>query len=58
MQISAVRFDRAPLAHYNCRLIFGVQSIMYAVIATGGKQYRVSEGTIVRVEKLDADAGA
>ena len=31
---------------------------MYAVIATGGKQYRVSEGTVVRVEKLDADAGA
>jgi large subunit ribosomal protein L21 len=25
---------------------------MYAVIATGGKQYRVSEGTVVRVEKL------
>jgi large subunit ribosomal protein L21 len=31
---------------------------MYAVIATGGKQYRVSEGTVVRVEKLDAEAGA
>jgi large subunit ribosomal protein L21 len=31
---------------------------MYAVIATGGKQYRVSEGTVVRVEKLDADQGA
>ncbi len=31
---------------------------MYAVIATGGKQYRVSEGTVVRIEKLDADAGA
>ncbi len=31
---------------------------MYAVIATGGKQYRVSEGTVVRVEKLAADAGA
>jgi len=31
---------------------------MYAVIATGGKQYRVSEGTVVRVEKLDVDAGA
>ncbi len=29
---------------------------MYAVIATGGKQYRVSEGTVVRVEKLDAGA--
>lgn len=31
---------------------------MFAVICTGGKQYRVSEGTVVRVEKLDADAGA
>ena len=31
---------------------------MYAVINTGGKQYRVSEGTVVRVEKLDAEAGA
>ncbi|MBR3277638.1 MAG: bL21 family ribosomal protein, partial [Lachnospiraceae bacterium] len=25
---------------------------MYAVIATGGKQYRVSEGDVIRVEKL------
>ncbi|MFO1376731.1 MAG: 50S ribosomal protein L21 [Steroidobacteraceae bacterium] len=31
---------------------------MFAVINTGGKQYRVSEGTVVRIEKLDADAGA
>ena len=31
---------------------------MYAVIATGGKQYRVSEGSVLRVEKLDAEAGA
>jgi len=31
---------------------------MYAVIATGGKQYRVQEGAVVRVEKLDADQGA
>jgi large subunit ribosomal protein L21 len=31
---------------------------MYAVISTGGKQYRVSEGTVVRIEKLDADVGA
>ncbi len=30
---------------------------MYAVIATGGKQYRVSEGDVVRVEKLDAAVG-
>nr|WP_298723971.1 50S ribosomal protein L21 [uncultured Steroidobacter sp.] len=31
---------------------------MYAVISTGGKQYRVSEGQVVRVEKLEAEAGA
>jgi large subunit ribosomal protein L21 len=31
---------------------------MYAVIATGGKQYRVAEGDVVRIEKLDADVGA
>ncbi|MGI9301863.1 MAG: 50S ribosomal protein L21 [Gammaproteobacteria bacterium] len=31
---------------------------MYAVIATGGKQYRVAEGDVIRVEKLPADAGA
>ncbi|HFD80242.1 MAG TPA: 50S ribosomal protein L21 [Gammaproteobacteria bacterium] len=31
---------------------------MYAVIVTGGKQYRVSQGDKLRVEKLDADEGA
>ena len=31
---------------------------MYAVIATGGKQYRVAEGDVVRIEKLVADVGA
>src|SRR4029453_13310139 len=36
----------------------GAWVIMYAVISTGGKQYRVSEGQVVRVEKLDAEAGA
>lgn len=30
---------------------------MYAVIATGGKQYKVSEGDVIKVEKLDAQAG-
>jgi large subunit ribosomal protein L21 len=30
---------------------------MYAVIATGGKQYRVSEGSVLRIEKLDAEVG-
>ncbi len=31
---------------------------MYAVIETGGKQYRVQEGDVVYVEKLDAEEGA
>ena len=31
---------------------------MYAIIATGGKQYKVSEGDVVRVEKLNAEVGA
>ena len=30
---------------------------MYAIIATGGKQYKVSEGDVVKVEKLDVEAG-
>ena len=31
---------------------------MYAVIKTGGKQYRVMQGETLRVEKLEADVGA
>ena len=31
---------------------------MYAVIVTGGKQYRVMQGETLRVEKLDGDVGA
>ncbi len=30
---------------------------MYAIIATGGKQYKVSEGDTIKVEKLGAEAG-
>ncbi len=30
---------------------------MYAVIKTGGKQYKVAEGDILRVEKLDGEPG-
>lgn len=31
---------------------------MYAIIETGGKQYKVSEGDVIKVEKLDVEAGA
>lgn len=30
---------------------------MYAIIATGGKQYRVSEGDVLKLEKLPAEVG-
>ena len=30
---------------------------MYAIIATGGKQYTVSEGDVIKVEKLGLNAG-
>ena len=30
---------------------------MYAIIATGGKQYKVSEGDVIKVEKLAAEPG-
>ncbi|TCS37602.1 50S ribosomal protein L21 [Reinekea marinisedimentorum] len=31
---------------------------MYAVIVSGGKQYRVSEGQTVKLEKIEAETGA
>lgn len=30
---------------------------MYAIIATGGKQYKVSEGDVIKVEKIEVEAG-
>ena len=30
---------------------------MYAIIETGGKQYKVQQGDVVFVEKLEAEAG-
>ena len=31
---------------------------MYAIIVTGGKQYKVEQGDEILVEKLDAEVGA
>ena len=31
---------------------------MYAIIATGGKQYKVSEGDIIDIEKIEGESGA
>ena len=30
---------------------------MYAIIVTGGKQYKVAEGDVINVEKLEANDG-
>lgn len=31
---------------------------MFAIVKTGGKQYRVTEGDVLKVEKLEGEAGA
>ena len=33
------------------------QKVKHAIIVTGGKQYRVAEGDVLFIEKLDAEAG-
>ena len=35
----------------------GARSLKHAIIVTGGKQYRVAEGDVIFVEKLDVEAG-
>ena len=35
----------------------GATSLTHAIIVTGGKQYRVAEGDVIFVEKLDVEAG-
>ena len=39
-------------------LLERMKQMKHAVIETGGKQYRVAEGDVIYVEKLDAEAGA
>jgi large subunit ribosomal protein L21 len=31
---------------------------MFAIVKTGGKQYRVADGDVIKVERLDAEIGA
>lgn len=35
----------------------GATSLKHAIIVTGGKQYRVAEGDVIFIEKLDVEAG-
>ena len=38
--------------HQSWRDLIIGGAVMYAIIATGGKQYKVSEGDVIKVEKL------
>jgi len=40
------------------RILSQEVAAVYAVIRTGGKQYRVAEGDVVRFEKLEAESGS
>jgi large subunit ribosomal protein L21 len=64
----AVRDDRTTLlaallkwiltlAGFSFRKIVSGNLMKYAVIRTGGKQYRVSEGQLVKIEKLTGEVG-
>lgn len=44
-------------SHHSWRVMIIGGVPMYAIIATGGKQYKVSEGDVIRVEKLDSQEG-
>lgn len=47
-----------PVVHAYRSEINKEISYMYAVIVTGGKQYKVAEGDVLYIEKLDAEADA
>ena len=51
---STLKYRRTPGAASRLRRY---HFMAYAVIRTGGKQYRVEPGQLVRVEKLDGDVG-
>ena len=42
---------------YNSGLLRGFGGQMYAVIKTGGKQYRVAPGDTIRIERVKGDVG-
>lgn len=44
---------------YARRAVYWLKvEVMYAVVRTGGKQYKVAPADLIRVEKLDAEVGS
>lgn len=56
MPHSEVQKDQMDLPQLASNDLGG--AMMYAIIATGGKQYKVSEGDVIQVEKLGLEDGA
>jgi large subunit ribosomal protein L21 len=50
-------FAQAVARFRQARRSFRIEA-MFAVIKTGGKQYRVVSGDVIKVEKLEGEAGA
>ena len=57
MLLAALRRYILTLAGFSFRKIVSRNLMKYAVIRTGGKQYRVSEGQLVKIEKLAGEVG-
>jgi len=53
-----IRYKYAYASPKSARLVGQEEINMYAIIETGGKQYKVSEGEEIKVEKLDVEVGA
>jgi large subunit ribosomal protein L21 len=54
-----VCLDTSPIPMLNEPFFtFGEGIIMYAIVETGGKQYRVEAGATIQVERLPGDVGA
>jgi len=57
MLLAALRRYILTLTGFSFRKIVSRNLMKYAVIRTGGKQYRVSEGQLVKIEKLAGQVG-
>ena len=55
--MKSVQWTAPELAEGTYYIVSVQEVIMYAIIATGGKQYKVSEGDVIRVEKLGKAEG-
>ena len=58
IEIGLFQAEKIFSAPIRASLKSGGETVMYAIIVTGGKQYKVSEGDILFIEKKEAQEGA